>query len=348
MSMKHSSAVEATQSDVPEAAGNPAHVTSSRRQIVCNECKRLKVRCDLREPCEPCTRRKVGHLCLYNVKDNLSLKSLHNRVSDLEATLAKIRPVECRCPIILSQERCNLLPASSSSSSASKHSLSHLLSPMTVIQQPAETAVPLMNELHCGRIISPSANTKGDFGVVDTGGISHHQPYHGHNFLHLNHATSGNAGKRRREVDRDSDADDVDLEDRNEGSESSGPSRHLNKVTAKKKKSSTAVLGGSCILSKRRCLVDLDSPEGRTNFIVQSIQYLYTVTHEQTEEIFIQDLIAYLNAAMPMGKHEDFDAAEVSHVVSAFVRSSQIDHYYDDDYALNFLLQFDGQVVKSV
>ncbi|TDL14645.1 hypothetical protein BD410DRAFT_181217 [Rickenella mellea] len=197
-----------------------------------------------------------------------------------------------------------------------------------------------------------NANGGGRVRRVDAGGTSYHQSYHGHAHLHPNHATLARAGKRRRDIDQHADADDVDMEERDDDSDSR---RRWDEITRKKKKLTAAVVEGRRRLSKKRGLADLDSPEGRTKFIAHSIRYLYTVTHERTDEICIQALIAYLNAAMPTDKHEDFDVAEVSRGVSAFVRSSGLDNYDrgdnyyddDDDYALNFPLQFDGETLKS-
>ncbi|KAG6335796.1 hypothetical protein ID866_3292 [Astraeus odoratus] len=61
---------------------------------------------------------------------------------------------------------------------------------------------------------------------------------------------------------------------------------------------------------------DLDSVSGRTNFIYSSIAYLFMTTYEPTDEMTISSLLAYLNAAMPPDKHEDFDTAEVAKAVA--------------------------------
>lgn len=62
---------------------------------------------------------------------------------------------------------------------------------------------------------------------------------------------------------------------------------------------------------------DLDSLPGRLNFVYSSIAFLFTTTYEPTDEMTISALLAYLNAAMPPDKHEDFDTAEVAKAVAA-------------------------------
>lgn len=63
-------------------------------------------------------------------------------------------------------------------------------------------------------------------------------------------------------------------------------------------------------------LADLDSPSGRTSFIYSSIAYLFMTTYEPKDEMTISSLLAYLNAAIPLDKHEDFDTAEVAKAVA--------------------------------
>ncbi|KAF8624935.1 hypothetical protein AX17_006961 [Amanita inopinata Kibby_2008] len=59
-------------------------------------------------------------------------------------------------------------------------------------------------------------------------------------------------------------------------------------------------------------LADLDSPVGRRDFVLSSIEYLFRTTYEMTDDMTISALLIYLNAAMPQDKHEDFDTAEVT------------------------------------
>ncbi|KAL4065716.1 hypothetical protein V8B97DRAFT_2025625 [Scleroderma yunnanense] len=71
-------------------------------------------------------------------------------------------------------------------------------------------------------------------------------------------------------------------------------------------------------LSRRLMLgfADLDGVTGRTNFIYSSIAYLFMTTYEPEDEMTISSLLAYLNAAMPLDKYEDFDTAEVAKAVA--------------------------------
>ncbi|KAF8635144.1 hypothetical protein AX15_000525 [Amanita polypyramis BW_CC] len=59
-------------------------------------------------------------------------------------------------------------------------------------------------------------------------------------------------------------------------------------------------------------LADLDSPTGRREFVLASIEYLFRTTYENTDDMTVSALLVYLNAAMPPDKHEDFDTAEVT------------------------------------
>ena len=50
----------------------------------------------------------------------------------------------------------------------------------------------------------------------------------------------------------------------------------------------------------------------RRDFVFTSIEYLFRLTYENTDDMSISALLVYLNAAMPPDKHEDFDTAEVT------------------------------------
>lgn len=57
------------------------------------------------------------------------------------------------------------------------------------------------------------------------------------------------------------------------------------------------------------------SPLGRTHremFVAHSVRYLFRTTYERSDEMTLGALVTYLNAAMPMDKHEDFDTPEVA------------------------------------
>ena len=64
-------------------------------------------------------------------------------------------------------------------------------------------------------------------------------------------------------------------------------------------------------------LADLDSPAGRRAFISSSLSYLFTTTYESSDDMTVSALLTYLNAAMPLDKHEDFDTTEVVKAVTA-------------------------------
>jgi len=64
-------------------------------------------------------------------------------------------------------------------------------------------------------------------------------------------------------------------------------------------------------------LADLDSPAGRRAFISASLSYLFTTTYESSDDMTVSALLTYLNAAMPLDKHEDFDTTEVVKAVTA-------------------------------
>ncbi len=50
-------------------------------------------------------------------------------------------------------------------------------------------------------------------------------------------------------------------------------------------------------------------------FIAHSVSYLFSTTYERTDDMDVATLVGYLNGAMPLDKHEDFDAAEVTKAV---------------------------------
>ncbi|PPQ97826.1 hypothetical protein CVT26_012932 [Gymnopilus dilepis] len=52
-------------------------------------------------------------------------------------------------------------------------------------------------------------------------------------------------------------------------------------------------------------------------FVFGSVEYLFATTYEASDEMSISALLAYLNAAMPPDKHEDFDTSEVARAVQA-------------------------------
>ncbi|KAK2460769.1 hypothetical protein APHAL10511_007239 [Amanita phalloides] len=74
----------------------PAHPSApqirSRITVVCAECKRLKLKCDRRNPCGSCTKRDTIARCIYSpaAAEKVDLHSLNNRLIHVEATLSLI------------------------------------------------------------------------------------------------------------------------------------------------------------------------------------------------------------------------------------------------------------------
>ncbi|RXW12139.1 hypothetical protein EST38_g13715 [Candolleomyces aberdarensis] len=66
-------------------------------------------------------------------------------------------------------------------------------------------------------------------------------------------------------------------------------------------------------------LVDLDNVGGRKRFLASSIFYLLETTYEWCDDLTIPSLLTYINAAMPVDKHEEFARAEVvEHLVALY------------------------------
>lgn len=62
----------------------------------------------------------------------------------------------------------------------------------------------------------------------------------------------------------------------------------------------------------------------RLTFIYRSIRYLFGMTYEHSDDMTITSLMNYLNAAMPIDKHEDFDLAEVTKAVRGLSERGKI------------------------
>jgi hypothetical protein len=52
--------------------------------------------------------------------------------------------------------------------------------------------------------------------------------------------------------------------------------------------------------------------EHRLDFTRNSIVYLFRTTYTSADSLTIAALVAYMNAALPPDKHEEFDTAEVT------------------------------------
>jgi len=54
------------------------------------------------------------------------------------------------------------------------------------------------------------------------------------------------------------------------------------------------------------------------------VEYLFSSTYESTDDMSISALLAYLNAAMPPDKHEDFDTTEVVRAVASMKERGKV------------------------
>jgi len=63
----------------------------------------------------------------------------------------------------------------------------------------------------------------------------------------------------------------------------------------------------------------------RKQFVLSSIQHLFASTYEAaSDDLAISALVSYLNAAMPVDKHEDFDTAEVVRIVASLAERGRL------------------------
>ena len=65
----------------------------------------------------------------------------------------------------------------------------------------------------------------------------------------------------------------------------------------------------------------------RVNFIASSVRYLFRATYERTDEMTIESLVNYLNAAMPTDKHEDFDLVEIKNILKSLEKRGEVEVY---------------------
>ncbi|KAJ4475068.1 hypothetical protein J3R30DRAFT_3294835 [Lentinula aciculospora] len=77
-----------------------------------------------------------------------------------------------------------------------------------------------------------------------------------------------------------------------------------------------------------RCNEETPTESNGDKFVSHSIAYLFQTTYDcslnSSDELSISALVAYLNAAMPIDKHEDFDTAEVVRCVGALREKGKI------------------------
>ncbi|KAJ3731515.1 hypothetical protein DFJ43DRAFT_999124, partial [Lentinula guzmanii] len=66
------------------------HYSQIRSRITV--CKRLKLKCDRRNPCGSCQKRDTVSRCIYSpaAAEKVDLHSLNNRLIQVEATLAQL------------------------------------------------------------------------------------------------------------------------------------------------------------------------------------------------------------------------------------------------------------------
>ena len=62
----------------------------------------------------------------------------------------------------------------------------------------------------------------------------------------------------------------------------------------------------------------------RTHFVHTSVTHLLSTTYAPMDALRVSALLAYLNAAMPPDKHEEFDTAEVARAVGALAGRGRV------------------------
>ncbi|THH18885.1 hypothetical protein EW146_g2173 [Bondarzewia mesenterica] len=79
------------QSSTNPKFSSGSHIRS-RITVVCAECKRLKLKCDRRNPCGSCLKRDTVHRCQYSAAaaEKIDVQSLHNRLQLVESQMAQI------------------------------------------------------------------------------------------------------------------------------------------------------------------------------------------------------------------------------------------------------------------
>ncbi|KAI9438278.1 hypothetical protein H4582DRAFT_252611 [Lactarius indigo] len=98
------------QSSTPKFS-NGLHIRS-RITVVCAECKRLKLRCDRRNPCGSCVKRDTVQRCQYTAAaaEKIDVQSLHNRLQIVESQLAQIFAGGLRVPTAITSTSSDNFP----------------------------------------------------------------------------------------------------------------------------------------------------------------------------------------------------------------------------------------------
>jgi hypothetical protein len=86
----------------------------------------------------------------------------------------------------------------------------------------------------------------------------------------------------------------------------------------------------------------------RKQFLASSILHLFTTTYESTDDLPISSLLTYLNAAMPVDKHEDFDTAEVVKYVVALSGMPAGSAGFGERIGERWRVVLEGDIVKIV
>ncbi|KAF7325021.1 hypothetical protein MKEN_00544500 [Mycena kentingensis (nom. inval.)] len=76
---------------------------------------------------------------------------------------------------------------------------------------------------------------------------------------------------------------------------------------------------------------NLNSNSGRASFIASSITHLFRTTHAPTDALSISALVAYVNAAVPPDRYEDFDTEEVARGAGAFCAAPETGFVMEGD-----------------
>ncbi|KAL0946200.1 hypothetical protein HGRIS_012460 [Hohenbuehelia grisea] len=66
------------------------------------QCKRLKLKCDRKQPCGSCSKRETVHRCIYSpaAAEKVDLHSLNNRLIHVETTLTQLTSGGCSTPFV--------------------------------------------------------------------------------------------------------------------------------------------------------------------------------------------------------------------------------------------------------
>ncbi|KAL0579417.1 hypothetical protein V5O48_002588 [Marasmius crinis-equi] len=140
----------------------------SRITVVCAECKRLKLKCDRRNPCGSCLKRDTVSRCIYSAAaaEKVDLHSLNNRLIQVETMLAQITAGQFQpsYPFVSSNSTtANAIPSpSGTQQSTSTTSLSS--QPSRLSLNHASIAIPLddlaTTWLHDLNVHSPSLSSR--------------------------------------------------------------------------------------------------------------------------------------------------------------------------------------------